>query len=212
MPEKQIVDSENKVVETHSPQYTTRLIEIENRPRGWSYLDVEILRDGEKVGAYRRNYPNLYDTFVPFRQNGVDYALYSPNYTASRLMRLPECVDIGGEEPHSGGFCPTGYYVPNDAAKGLIGQWGFICGYLWGDDSSWKVQYLDLSEAARGILRREERFGYLEISRSLPLRDAIDLRGYSPDKEHSRIQFTNIRAFLTHYNRFYEGLHDEIEQ
>jgi hypothetical protein len=33
-----------------------------------------------------------------------------------------------------------------------------------GDDSSWKVQYLDLSRVQQGVVRRDERFGYLELA------------------------------------------------
>jgi hypothetical protein len=39
-----------------------------------------------------------------------------------------------------------------------------VWGRLWGDDSSWKVQYLDLSEIRHGRIRREERFGYLRLA------------------------------------------------
>ena len=213
MPARENLDGSSEVSpESRMRRYTTRLQEVSNKPRGWSYLDVEILRDGVPIGSYQRNYPDLYDTFTPFVQNGEMYALYSPQYTSTRVMRLSDCADIGGEDPSSYGFCPTGYYVPYDESRGLTGQWGFICGCAWGDDSTWKIQYLDLFEASQGILRREEKFGYLEIPRTLPLRDAIDLRDYKPDSEYSQIRFTNVRSFLMRHNRFYEGLNDEIEQ
>lgn len=44
------------------------------------------------------------------------------------------------------------------------GTFGFVWGCIWGDDSSWKVQWLDLSRVAEGVLTREERFGYVELS------------------------------------------------
>src|SRR5262249_41440812 len=66
----------------------------------------------EQIGEYVRNYPNFFDTFFPFEKDGKDYALYSTDYTATRVMELPSCRDIGGEEPSSGGFCPVEYYVP----------------------------------------------------------------------------------------------------
>ena len=52
---------------------------------------------------------------------------------------------------------------------------GFVAGCIWGDDSSWKIQYLDLSRVEEGILKREERFGYIELPRSVRLRDSIHL-------------------------------------
>jgi hypothetical protein len=44
------------------------------------------------------------------------------------------------------------------------GEFGFVWGCHWGDDSSWKVQYLDLSQVQQGVIRREERFGYVELA------------------------------------------------
>ena len=44
------------------------------------------------------------------------------------------------------------------------GGFGFVWGCYWGDDSSWKVQYLDLSRVQQGVLRREDRFGYVEVA------------------------------------------------
>ena len=46
------------------------------------------------------------------------------------------------------------------------GEFGFVWGCYWGDDSSWKVQYLDLSRVQQGVVRREERFGYVELATS----------------------------------------------
>lgn len=45
-----------------------------------------------------------------------------------------------------------------------IGDFGFVWGCHWGDDGSWKVQYLDLSRVQEGVVRREERFGYVELA------------------------------------------------
>jgi hypothetical protein len=66
---------------------------------------VAILDGDIEIGSYERNYPSFAETtFEPFELRGEWYALYSPNYTSTRLMKLPECRDIGGEEPHSHGF------------------------------------------------------------------------------------------------------------
>jgi hypothetical protein len=178
------------------------------------------------IGSYGRNYGTHFSTFHPFTKNGKDYALYSPDYTATRIMELPSCKDLGGEEPGSYGFCPVDYYVPSyidrewvdsDDKKHLhrihdpkpedlctttnkfspldekTGQritvekpaypigplsycpFGFVAGCVWGDDSSWKIQFLDLAEAHRGIIKREERFGYIVMPASLSLRQAVRL-------------------------------------
>lgn len=183
-------------------RYTTQTKTIDRGVEGFNHLDVDILDDGRKIGSYRRNYPSLIHTFVPFVQSDRVYALYSPRYTATRLMRLPECEDIGGEEPHSEGFCPAEYYVLYEPAKGLIGNWGFISGCVWGDDSSWKVQYLDLSRAAQGVLEREERFGYLPTPRRLLLREAINLDLYREDDEDQEIEFSVGRFYNMKQRKF----------
>lgn len=91
--------------------------EISNGPNVGSSIRVGvfIVEDGleRQIGTYVRNYSILFDTFFPFEKNGKELALYSPDYTVTRLMELPACVDIGGEEPASNGFCPTGFYVPS---------------------------------------------------------------------------------------------------
>ncbi|MBL8112150.1 MAG: hypothetical protein JNK60_04650, partial [Acidobacteria bacterium] len=82
-----------------------------------------------------------------------------------------------------GGFCPAGFYVPDwwDIHDGSIipgsphwsadREWplepfGFVWGCHWGDDSSWKFQFLDLSGIEAGLIARDERFGYVELARA----------------------------------------------
>jgi len=210
---------------------------ISYRPGSWEGARIGVFRDEEQIGEYERNYEMLYNTFVPFSLHGNDFALYSPNYTATRIMELPSCKDIGGEEPSPSGFCPVDYFVPAYIEQEWTGTssygpektkvqrvnkpvekdltertedfrrinpsngeeifisdryrpltplmfypFGFIAGCYWGDDSSWKVQYLDLSEAEKGILKRDERFGYIELPRGVELKDAIDLYVYGRDE------------------------------
>src|SRR5262245_32313419 len=215
----------------HSVTYFARALgEIQYAPGGWYWTCVGVFRREvvveTQIGEYERNYPSLFRTFATFRADGRDLALYSPDYTATRLLDLPSCRDIGGEEPNSGGFCPVEFFVPYfvdldyrvgdaeprrirkqmPAAQELVERtipitraaangrpvrvdcghyvavggltqhpFGFVAGCVWGDDSSWKLQYLDLSQAASGILRREERFGYVELPDGLRLENAVDL-------------------------------------
>lgn len=56
-------------------------------------------------------------------------------------------------------------------------DFGFVSGCYWGDDSSWKIQYLDLTKIERGIIKREEKFGYIELPSNLSLKKAIDADG-----------------------------------
>ena len=161
-------------------RFTTR-VERPNKPGHWETVHVEVL-DGDKVvAAYDRNYRML-QTFEPFRQGDRVFAMVAPDYTASSVLDLQTGQIIAAEEPGPAGFCPVGFYVPDwwDVHEGRTlpgsmhwnadhewpsrGDFGFVWGCLWGDDSSWKVQHLDLSEIQQGRIRREERFGYLRLA------------------------------------------------
>lgn len=98
--------------------YTAKILEtFEYSPGGWKGLRVGIFLvspEGEQqIGEYTRNYGSFYRTFYPFKKDDKEYALYSPHYTAPRVMELPSCKDIGGEEPHTAGFCPVDFFVPS---------------------------------------------------------------------------------------------------
>lgn len=134
----------------------------------------------EVVGQYKRNY-GLLHTFEPFRQCRREFALISPDYTGTSVMDLATGSVIASEPYSPMGFCPVGYYVPdwwdvhdetvmpgseywNADYEWPSGEFGFVWGCVWGDDDSWKVQFLDLTEIQSGVIRREERFGYLELA------------------------------------------------
>ncbi len=122
--------------------YVAKVIEkVENRPGTWNSLRIGVYRRDlptvmplkcetsfqflerqksvfaaapvELIGEYVRNYHSYAEsTFYPFQSKGKWYALYSKDYTCTRLMSLPDCKDLGGEEPDSCGFCPVEMYVP----------------------------------------------------------------------------------------------------
>lgn len=237
-----------------------RLEEFEVEPSGWKYSKVGVFKvvgdSEEQVGEYQRNYGGIFDSFFHFQHNGKDLALYSSDYTATRIMELPSCKDLGGEDGDEMGFCPVDYFVPsyidqetihetNNTAfpprsvsierinnpsleslsestskhnyvNGNTGQecedilttrpitpllyypFGFVGGCVWADESSWKVQYLDLSRADEGILVREERFGYIELPEGIRLKDAIDMSIYGYDWGESiskTIRINIVQAF-----------------
>jgi hypothetical protein len=60
------------------------------------------------------------------------------------------------------------------------GDFGFVWGCIWGDDSSWKVQYLDLSAVQDGLIGREERFGYLKLASNPKLEPREFIRVWGP--------------------------------
>src|SRR5262249_23621016 len=145
--------------------------------------------DMEEISTYERDYAIL-QTFEPFRQRERDFALISRSYTKTAILDLAsgQVIAEEAEEYYGGnftrpgaGFCPVGFYVPDwwDVHDGSIipgdeywnrdcewpdGSFGFVWGCYWGGDSSWKVQYLDLSRIQEGIITRDDRFGYVELA------------------------------------------------
>lgn len=155
------------------------------------------LQDTEKqVGEYIRNYPSLRDTFFPFKKSDKWYALYSREYMYTRLMSLPDCEDIGGEDKsnteYQDHFCPSEFYIPKGSVrrgkeaegqavseKGLkmvYADTGFIHGCVWG--GPYRVAAVDLSKVEVGIIKRDFRFGYVQIPDHLTLRACIDFNPY----------------------------------
>jgi len=166
-----------------SEKYTTKTINESSSPGCWNTLIVEIYQKQEdglqiKIGEYNRNYHSLMDTFCPFLKDGKEYALHSFYYTSTAIMELPSCKMICKEEDMANGFCPVDYFVPYEPEAGLNGHFGFVSGCCWGDDTSWKIQYLDLSKIEEGIFTRSEKFGYLPIHSGLRLKDAVDMSNY----------------------------------
>src|SRR5205823_952581 len=130
--------------------------------------------------SYDRNY-RMFKTFEPFRQGDRMFALISTHYGQTSVLDLHTGEVIATETLSRWLFCPIGFYVPDwwDVHDESVlpeqpkwrpkdhewptGDFGFVWGCIWGDDNSWKVQYLDLSGVQHGLVHRDERFGYLEL-------------------------------------------------
>lgn len=52
---------------------------------------------------------------------------------------------------------------------------GFVAGCIWGDDSSWKIQMIDLKNADKGIIIRTDPFDYASMPHNLTLKNAIQI-------------------------------------
>lgn len=190
-----VVDTDFEIPSYPKPrdEYAIEASPKPNRPGTWDSTVVQVFRRTsssghlEKVCEYERNYSML-QTFEPFRQGAREFALISRDYTRTAVLDL-ESGSVIAEEldepgvPRGAGFCPVGFYVPDwwDVNDGSVipgsvywdaddewpnGDFGFVWGCHWGDDSSWKIQYLDLSRVQLGVVRREERFGYVELATS----------------------------------------------
>jgi len=256
---------ENENLEESNKTYEGRVVsKIDNSKGCWKSLNVgvfEIIKQGDQkietqIGEYNRNYSSLMDTFCPFKLGNSWYALYSKHYMYTRVMSLPDCKDLGGEEDsnveYKNHFCPMEYYVPTvcfmdfkpgeedplpynprhdykkwskkykgwlekdyysvypddkkadkcftkeeiEEYKRLIEisyvetkawdkrhpfvtkytDFGFVSGCRWGDDTSSKIEFLDLRRAPEGIIKRDSRFGYVELPDHVSLKYAIEIR------------------------------------
>lgn len=58
--------------------------------------------------------------------------------------------------------------------KDNVGCFGFVCGCGWGDDQSWKLEYLDLNKITDGVITRRQRYGYLELPNHLKLKECLN--------------------------------------
>ena len=148
---------------------------------------------GVLVGQFTRNFSDI-GPFFPFRQGGRDYALYSPNYTLTRVMSLPDCKDIAGEvddtEAPGCGYCPIEFYVPKTPEQSWVkpyvdhvdGHFGFVSGCFWGMESYNPIFYLDLSKISEGKFVRDNRLGFPQQPRMVRLEKAVDVWGYTKDR------------------------------
>jgi hypothetical protein len=269
----------------NSPRFTARVLERVSNGKGYSEsLRMGVFDKEKHIGEYLRNYHGFGEsTFYAFEQAGRWYALYSKDYTCTRLMVLPSCQDIGGEQVDSYGFCPVEFYVPeivvqkfepakidrppynprHDPKKWAkirkirptwwkfwqkkcwtvydwpennseykraceehdrlfkewmkihpfeerYAKWGLVAGCIFGDDTSWKVEFIDLSRAAEGIIKRDDRFGYLSLPGGVSLRDAVNVDFIdADDDEKQMIQIAHPLTF-TISGRLHTNLEKEI--
>jgi hypothetical protein len=85
------------------------------------------------------------------------------------------------------GFCPVEFFVPDpadhphlrDTSTTPTGHFGVYSGCIWGDDSGWKLRYVDLSRISEGIVTTDERFGYVELPWRQKLREAVSYSTYT---------------------------------
>jgi len=184
--------------------YSVKIIEkIETRAGCWNSNRIGVYDGDVLIGEYIRNYPQLFDTFYPFQmENGNWYALYSSDYTGTRIMSLPNCKDIGGEDSNAFGFCPVELYVPKYKLEDdgeLVGEselesinelndseyshiknapWkyskiGFVAGCYWGADYAWAIQRLDLTNADKGVIVRHVNPDLGELAPDATLKTSV---------------------------------------
>jgi len=189
----------------------TKIVPVETKPGCWNTMIVEIYNDDKKIGEYKRDYSTLYKTFCPFQRKDEWYALYSPHYEETRVMRIFEnkIKDIGSEKSS---FCPIEYYVPsykdlceddsdtewNKSLKEVVGTFGFVSGCFWGDDSTWKIRYVDLSDLKNPKV--EEKFGYIHQPNNLSLKECVSFDLFNP--KHPEYGDDSTSLSINHSDQF----------
>jgi len=178
------------------PTFKAEVIaDIDNRPGEWCSQRIGVFQVDNKdienpkiLGTYIRNYSYLMDTFAYAKINGRYFALYSPDYTSTRVLEIKPDIgieDIGGEDHHPYGFCPAEFhFVYDDESddEDPNPSFALVAGCIWGDDTSWKIQYIDIDRIEEGIITRDDRFGYIQLPEALKLKDAVSY--YSDDQIH----------------------------
>jgi len=213
----EIINAVDNEIVVDRPTYSAKPIKkIDNGKGYWGYEEIGVFDGDKQIGSYIRNYSAFYNTFFPFKRGGKWYALYSKDYTSTRLMELPSCKDLGGEKHDTFGFCPVDYYVPmykddewnNDEVRDDGEEYlayGFVAGCVWGDDSSWKIEMLDLSKVDEGIIKRKHQFGYIEEPDDVScLKDAI----HHANDEH--VQIAHQQLFYIQDKAVFVDCWDEI--
>lgn len=223
----------------------------------WNTKNVVVYKDGVSIGGYERNYNSqgmAADTFYPFQYNNDWYALYSKDYTATRVAKLTDTFeDWCGEERHTNGFCPTEFYVPRSnvfemqqpetgwkfayrtfdneysSKEKLMAEFygremdadgfreelhisrfikqeylslGFLSGCVWGDDSSWKLRFIDLSKLDQKILTITEKFGYWELPELQQLHECVKIDAWYEDPTKAWIKLTGTQSFSLYNDKF----------
>jgi len=169
--------------------YKIKKTALSNGKGYWNSNRCEIYNsENIKLGEYIYLYCSMNkELFMPFEQDGKHYALYSEDYTVVSIMELPSCKKIASD---SAGFCPVHFYVPEQAK----GKFGFVAGCYWGDDSSWKIRFLDLSQITSGIIKNEDRFGYIQMPNDInSLKDAFNFDFY--EDEHQWFSIKHESSF-----------------
>lgn len=156
----------------------------------YCYTRVMTLPDCKDIGGeseYKGHFCPV-EYFIPTWQDHT----YSSDYKAGKKLEVPELVT---------------FRINNPAEKDLTHtpiQWydfAFVAGCIWGDDSSWKVQYIDLSDPYN--IKRIERFGYLELPGNQSLREAVDMAFYDP-ASYRNITFNTQLSFSMREDKFEE--------
>lgn len=165
------------------------------------YFHPTIDDEWELIGSFNYGYHgHIEDIFCPFIHHGKWYATYSTKYTALSIASLGKTFEhVWSDDGGSYGFCPVEAAVPKIIKRNIVDhgpyidvywdinldEYGdrhlyelmdspvcFYSGCVWGDDSSWKLQLLNISRLHEGVITKEHVVGHFELP-DQPLRDCL---------------------------------------
>lgn len=86
-------------------------------------------------------------------------------------------------------------YEGDASFRASAADFGFYSGCIWGDDSSWKLRYLDFSRLSEGIVVASDAFGYIPLPTSMTIQDCVEL-DYVEEDEDRKVFALAVRSFF----------------
>lgn len=135
----------------------------------YTCTNIVCLETREKIGGEKPHASGFcpVEFWVPKRfkytDNDISYYIYEGDQSWDETFNaksLDEETSVGPVE-----------YAP----------FGFVSGCIWGDDSSWKIQFIDLSKADEGIIVRSDKFDYAEKPFDLTLKQSVNIEEEDED-------------------------------
>ena len=188
---------------------------VDGKQGCWSVTKVEVRRGDTLVFEFTRQYPGFaLETTRIFSLGGQDILVYSENYETLNFFNLTkrEAIALDDESKKQiHGFCPTEILVPKFAIEddiyicdgGITGEFhdfAFVSGCVWGDDSSWKLNILDMRNLLTGevnyvnnLRELKPEWLYSEIPPGISLAQCVQL-DYWNDLPLDRSKLTLIVA------------------
>jgi hypothetical protein len=131
---------------------------------------------------------------------------YVPRYKTTSYAHpdgKPYTVEMFDNEYYGDEEMEEYYFMGENEGEGekYLGEtyceYGFLSGCIWGDDSSMKLRFIDLSNVESKELKVEEKFGYFELPGSLTLKECS--RNYEVDV----FELTQLRRFNLSSNKLF---------
>lgn len=100
--------------------------------------------------------------------------------------------------------CAETYLLKSDTEDFEFIDFGLVSGCVWGDDSDWKVQHVDIREADKGIIKLSDMFGYHPLPNlDLDMEDMIHFDDFDCKEGELEITQVTIPTYVTY--RFKDG-------